>query len=496
MMKLETYRKKLVVFFLLCSLMASTFISCNGGESAVDDTSGSTEDTTVQETEKTINITDQKFSGEEFNIAYMTGGSYGMGNEVDYTFEESQASAITASVYERNLLTEEYLDITINGTFIDPAGGNFNTTILNLVQSGDAQYDAICNYLRYNYQLVQQNALLNIRAIDSFCLENPWWDQGINDAFAFFGSKQFFATGDICFDDDCTIEMLYFSKKLCDDHNLAYPYDDVEAGKWTLDKMVTNMSVVATDLNGDGNMTKEDRWGCGMSIGVVPAMMVYLDAPSTVIDDEGCPQFAYRYQTEKMVNAFETIYNGFISNPAMGFTEKQFGSDYAGVAAMFANNQLLYHGGAIGGLHNLRDTMEDGFGVIPYPKLDESQEEYYSNGAWCASTYAVPVSAENPEQTGAILNVMGYYSVDTITESVIQNVVMLRNTRDEISENMIRIALANKTYDIGLCLALGDYVNKVYGIISSNSNTFVSTMESIQPKFETAIGELIAAYGG
>lgn len=476
---------------LLCALILLTGVSCTSGE-----TTETPPTTDTVETEKKANITDQKFSGEDFNVIYMTGGSYGMGNEVDYSFEETGTTSVSFAVYDRNMFTEEHLDITINGTFVDPAGGAFNPHVMNLVQSGDSTYDTICSYLMNNYELVTQNALLNLRELDSIHLDNPWWDKGINENFTFFGSKQFFATGDICIDDDCTVEVMYFSKKLHDENNVAYPYDDVRNGVWTIDKLVQNMEIAVTDLNGDGQMDNEDIFGMSASIGIIPAMMVYLGAPSTVIDEEGCPQFAYSYHPEKMVNTFDVIYDALIVNPAVRFIELDMNSDYAGSDAMFCSNQLMYRSGAIGSLQGMRDKMDDGFGIIPFPKLNEEQENYISNGSMCASTYAIPVTAENPEHTAAILDVMGYYSVDTITETVIQDVVMIRNTRDEISEEMLRFAIANKTYDIGTSLKLASYTQEMYKTIDRNSKIFVSTMESIQPKFEADVATLIEVFGG
>ena len=496
-MKTTVFGKRTLCLLTAALLLAGCLVSCGKDEPASEtDTpdAGTASVPATHDPDEKPNITDKKFSGEAFNIAYMTGGSYEMGNEVDYSVEEADSSMVSEAVFERNRLTEERLSITINGTFFDPRISDFNTTVMSLVLGGDDTYDAICNYLRYNYDLVKQGALVNIRAIDSFCLDNPWWDRGINENFSFLGERQFFATGDICIDDDCTTEMLYFNKQLYEDLGLALPYDDVRRGAWTIDDMTANMALAASDLNGDGVMDKNDRWGLGISIGVIPAMMVYCGAPSSVIDEKGLPRFAYSYRPEQLISAYEAIFNAFIVNPNVAFTEREMGSDYAGVSRMFASNQLLYHGGAVGSLNNLRDTMKDDFGVIPYPKLNEKQDTYYTNGAWCASTYAIPLSSEDPERTGAILNVMGYYSVDTVTETVIRKVVMIRNLRDEISEEMLRLALANKTYDMGLCLGLGKYQNTLYNGILSKTMTFTSDMESIEEQFNHDIAELIKAF--
>ena len=84
--------------------------------------------------------------------------------------------------------------------------------------------------------------------------------------------------------------------------------------------------------------------------------------------------------------------------------------------------------------------------------------------------------------------------LDTMTKDIIEKSVMVRNVRDESSEEMLRITMANKVYDIGLCYDLGDYQNQMYAIIGGGNENFVSTMESIRKIFEADIETMINAY--
>jgi ABC-type glycerol-3-phosphate transport system substrate-binding protein len=483
-MKKRTFPKKAAVL-LLAAAMFLPLAACSQQDDPKDTAAPSGPASGPAETDAPANITDQRFPGERFNIAYMTGGSYGMGNEVFYSPEESETTRVSSAVCERNRLTEERLGIAIRGMFIAPA--IFNDAVIEMVYAGDDTYDTVLNYLRHNYQLASQGVLLNVKRIDGFRLENPWWDRGIIDNFSFFGDTLFFVTGDICIDDDCTTEVVLVNKKLAADFGLEDPYLVVREGRWTLDALTRNMAKATSDLNGDGVMDKHDRYGFCGGVGEIPAMMVCMGAPSTVIDAEGCPRFAFPLMPEKMNDTFEALYNGLVINKDVVFIEVDMGGDYAGVAKMFANNQLLYYLCAVGSLHNLRGTMEDDFGVLPYPKLNEEQENYIANGGWCASTYAVPKTSADPERTGAILNVMSYYSVENITEYIIQSQVIVRTVRDRESEEMLRTALAHKTYDIGLCLSFADYNVVLQAIPRSRNLTFASDMASIQEKFEKKI---------
>ncbi len=496
-MKASVFAKRMLCLLTAAMLLAGCLVSCGKNEPATGtDTSDAQTASapTTQVPDEKPNITDKKFNGEAFNIAYMTGSSYGMGNEVDYSFEESETTRVSSAVYERNRLTEERLGVTIDGTFFDPALNNLNTAVLAMALAGDGTYDAIVNYLTYNYQLAAKGALLNIKQIGSFCLDNPWWDQDLNENFSFFGTRQFFATGDICIDDDCTTEVILFSKKLETDYHLPDHYETVRSGSWTLERMIANMNAVTGDLNGDGAMDKNDRFGMGMSIGGIPAFMVYFGAPSMILDEDGIPRFACGTQPETTPVPYGTLFDGLIANPSVVFVERELAGDYSGAAHMFYSDLFLYKLSAVGGLHDLRDEMDDGFGVLPPPKLDERQEKYYSAGSPSASTYALPISVKDPETAGAVLNVMGYYSVENITEYVIQSQVMIRDVRDKESEEMLRIALSDKAYDVGFCLKLGNYVNTLYDITRSRTNTFASSMESIKAAFDGDVNTLIRTF--
>jgi hypothetical protein len=250
------------------------------------------------------------------------------------------------------------------------------------------------------------------------------------------------------------------------------------------------------DLNGNGVMDKNDSYGLSAGVGTFPEFMIYCNAPFTVINEEGYPEFAYTNNSEKLINTFDAIFNKLIVNPGCVVTEYDLGADYAGARNMFANNQFLYCFQAIGSLQSLRNDMESDFGVVPGPKLDEQQEKHYANGSMWASTYALPVSTENPERAGSILNAMAYFSVDTIQKKVIETVVLNRNLRDEESEQMVRMVIENKLYDRAFTLDMGGIFSTIYNIVSTETMTFASDMEKIQKVFERDVKKLIKAYKG
>ena len=148
---------------------------------------------------------------------------------------------------------------------------------------------------------------------------------------------------------------------------------------------------------------------------------------------------------------------------------------------------------AVGTLNSLRD-MEGDFGIVPQPKLDEDQKEYYSNGQWSASSYALIKTAADPDMSGDILNVMGRYSVDTVVPAVIENFVLSRCLRDEDSQRMFEIMRDNKCFDLANVMDFGRYTNTTYSIVRKRSNEYVSAFTSIAGAVTKDIDKMLETY--
>ena len=140
-----------------------------------------------------------------------------------------------------------------------------------------------------------------------------------------------------------------------------------------------------------------------------------------------------------------------------------------------------------------RVSMEDDFGILPHPKFDESQKNYYSmlNQVY-ATAYSIPITNENPERTGWILDVMGYYSQDTLYPAVIEKNIKTKAMRDEESIAMLDILFDSKFYE------LGGWGTKIYenigNLVMKGENTYSSTLEKTEKTTQNEFKELPNAY--
>jgi hypothetical protein len=133
--------------------------------------------------------------------------------------------------------------------------------------------------------------------------------------------------------------------------------------------------------------------------------------------------------------------------------------------------------------------MEQDFGVLPYPKYTEEQEHYYSsyNTVW-GTSYGIPVTNMELDRTGWILEVMGYYSTDTIYPATIEKNILTKTVRDEESADMLNLLFNNKFYE------LGQWGTSVYGnlctMAQTGNNNFASSMKVISKVNAKEFGEV------
>jgi hypothetical protein len=136
---------------------------------------------------------------------------------------------------------------------------------------------------------------------------------------------------------------------------------------------------------------------------------------------------------------------------------------------------------------NLRE-MEADFAILPAPKLDETQENYYSVAAEMWITYlVVPQTNQDIDRTGNILNAMGYYSQQYIMPAFYDVTVTHKLARDEGSVEMLDLILKNRVYDLANIYNWGELRQMFEGMYTSRQDNFVSQYERRERAIQNAI---------
>ena len=198
-----------------------------------------------------------------------------------------------------------------------------------------------------------------------------------------------------------------------------------------------------------------------------------------------------------VVNNFEPIVNkcldvtGKMNNTnSVLIVERKLGYGVGDV--LFRQDKSLMSQGIVGGIVELRESMDSDFGILPYPLYDEMQDGYHNviNQQW-SSAIAVPVTCSDLEMLGYVLDTMGYYSPDTITKKVVDQNATIRSVRDEIDAEMIELILDTKEFDLAFIFNWGNYMGIWYDFTMQTTPRVASSFAAVEARANKEIRKAI-----
>ncbi|MCQ2431897.1 MAG: hypothetical protein MJ175_04755, partial [Clostridia bacterium] len=230
---------------------------------------------------------------------------------------------------------------------------------------------------------------------------------------------------------------LYYNKNLFanlyDDANGVY--QDVLDGKWTIDRLSTYVQEGYSDLNGNGTIDEDDRFGyLTNTYNNIDTITFGMGARLTDRDKDNMPYLtvADAHNVDVYEKTFALVYD------TVG-ARTNTGSDATLVnVQQFVNGRTLFVPGFLYTSENLRD-MKDDYGIIPFPKYDESQENYISAVHDIATLMCLPTTCSKIEAVCATLEAMAYYSYYNVTPVYYETALKTKYTRDDISSQIIDI---------------------------------------------------------
>ena len=159
-----------------------------------------------------------------------------------------------------------------------------------------------------------------------------------------------------------------------------------------------------------------------------------------------------------------------------------------------ANKALFFmcHCGTI----NLIREMDADFGILPIPKVDDTQEKYgntvqYGN----ATCYAVPYNTPDSDFSGFMIEALGYYSsteyseTDSLKAAYYETTLKRKATRDDDSWDMLDLVFDNKIFDIACAQDTAGINGKIIESTKSQDKAWATVVASYREQIETEINE-------
>ena len=439
-------------------------------------------------TEKLLpDVPDKDYEGHEFVV---------LGNGTDYNsywyskdiyVEEENGDAINDAVYARNRAIEEKYNITIRGVF---KGNQYNEAKKSIV-SGDATYDMLTVPLQgASAQLAQDGLLLDLKKVPYVDLEKPWWDQKANEQLS-IGHKLMFTISDLLIIDKDALFIFLFNKDVIQEQGLEDPYKLVREGTWTIDKMWDMAKDMPKDLDGDGKMTDVDSYRMLTAGHTIHGNVVSSGHFVITKDKDDMPILNIR---DPMILASYEKWIVLNTDRANTWVAQDWASKHADIwmyqLEVLSEKRALWLYAGMDRVTTLR-TFDFNFGILPNPKYDESQKEYFNHvHAWCTTAISIPVTSD-PERTGMILEALTAESYYTLRPAYYDVSLKTKFMRDDESGEMLDLIFETRCYDLGHVYNWGGVFDMFSALPQGKNQDFVSAYEKILPKIETAMEKAI-----
>lgn len=122
--------------------------------------------------------------------------------------------------------------------------------------------------------------------------------------------------------------------------------------------------------------------------------------------------------------------------------------------------------------------MQDNYGVVPFPKYDKHQKEYFFHAHDIYTAFAVPTTNQKLEATGAVLEAMASYSYRETVPAYLNVALKGQYISDPTSRKMIDTIVSELKLDTAwmYVYTLGGHFNDDFkSVIYENKTTYAST---------------------
>ena len=259
------------------------------------------------------------------------------------------------------------------------------------------------------------------------------------------------------------------------------------------------MRAARRDADGDGVFTYEDIWGFAAHAVDDQYFFGGQQMALVVKDENGFPvlpplseHFISAYA--KMREVFN-LSDGYCISPYYNEGSTPGRSDaMSSPENMFMAGRALFICQALSVSRMMRESDTD-FGIIPFPKYNENQDNYYAvlNGNFPA--FQILVTQPEPEMAGVIMNALTATSSTTLKPAYYDVALNYKLLRDEDSIEMVELKLQNRAYDLGMIYGWGGMMEQFRkSAFAPDGENPMTVYEKLAERTQTAIDKMIDAF--
>ncbi len=484
------------ISLLLLSTLIGSLAACGGG-TVTDDTTdpagsdSGTQTTDTAEPEYVYPWPEETFGGDTITILNRnTEGVWGFHCNIDG--EATNGDIINDAIFSRCRTVEDKMDVILEeiNMVTSYTASEMMNAARQSIMADDKAYDIMYLPTKYILSMIYEGSFLDLTGIDAIQLDQPWWYSNYNDVMTIDGTLYGAMGGSSLFVQE-SIRLLTFNHNMMDDFKLEYPYQLVRDGKWTLDVYHQYVTAVAS-LNGDESAEFDPNGNAIYGIHNHGGKMypwVMSAGELGVVYEDG--DFVITCGTERWYSVIDKLTRMFTADD-VSFVEGNNGVQTyqeGGFFQVFTGGRSLFGFGEVAKLEETRD-LDFEYGVLPFPKYDENQERYYTNIYEGADSVFLPVTVEDPEKVGAVLDALSYLGETQVIPKYRETAVEQKRLRNDDAIEMLQIisdSIVPPVYhyfDIGVDFFGGELTNAILNGDGNTSSSLAANREMMEAAIE------------
>ena len=482
--------KKLTTILLLIAMLLP-LASCGNGGTNNADTSGNVSaesettgaDTTESETTRLDypdDLPEKDFGGKTYTVL-------GEGMSVYFHADELTGEVLNDALYNRDVKVGERFNAKIALSETADAQTTIDTAKAS-VQAGEDEYAAVVSFVIYMGMAVTNNIFQPVSDLPYVNLSQPWWSASNLTDLTYRG-KTFLVMGDFDMSGLSQTKCMFYNKDLAETFGLPDIYETVRSGQWTKDKINELCEGTYVDVNGDGRKDEGDQYGYAVdSKGDFNGLLWAFG--KRLFEQQSDGTYKDVYFDEKLVSMVEWCYD-IKNNHDYTWTDGNWNTGYN---AFMLEKTLIANGYISMTQWGMRD-LETDYAILPCPKWDEAQQNYYTYVEGSHSIAGVLTTAQDKEFVGCLMEALNAESWKTVRPAYYDSCLKYKGARDEDSVEMLDILMDGRLFDFGYVYGgWGAAFWLQYCINDNNSTDIASYYESKKKEWNTYMDKVFAAF--
>lgn len=473
----------------LCLCILSGTISCAKDTVSVETTQTSTESTETTENEETLFVSDDlpddlDFGGQEVKILI---GDYNNAYIADMYSEEATGNRLSDAVYNTIANVSERLNVQLVYNWETYSWGemaSFQNKVTSGILAGDNQADLIFDVMNYTSQMLEGDYFLNLADNKYIDLDKPWYNQTVRENMP--TDYIHFMSGEFSLANIKNVYAVYYNADLYETLGLTDGlYSLVDSGEWTLGKLEELIRGGYSDLNGDTIADPGDRYG--LTFGDNNKYIGFLKAFGMNIFKKTETGYEFAYDNERaldvvdrlcrLINENENVLAGKHNSDNPEYMISTGGGNYASRA--FVEGRSLFTMGLIADASVIVPEIDFDWGLLPYPKWDETQTEY-ANMLQRNCYVLIPATVSDPDAAGAVLEALSSESYRSLVPEYCEVTLKTRYSPDDNVSRMFDLIIGSIVYDPGEIYA---------NLLGSPSATIKTALDNNDPNWASRIAK-------